>query len=427
MRPAVLVLGTILTAPSPARAETIAIVNARAVTMTAPAPVARATILVRDGRITAVGADLALPTGARVLDARGRIVTPGLMNGLTRLGLVEVGSTAEVTDHAATGGMFGPAFDVRYALNPNSSLLPLARADGLVRALVAPTASRVAPFAGLAAVIRLRAGPHVLERAQAAQVVSVGGATAAEAGGSRALQWLLLRTALHEAVHDKERGAPDATPGRDRVLGRLDAQALKPVLERRMPLAILAERESDIRQAAQLAQDFGVRAVIVGGAEAWRAAGLLAARAIPVVLDPLADMPMSFDQMGARLDNAAILDRAGVRIAFYAPGIHMSHNAGLALRAGAGVAAAHGLPWEAALRALTVNPARTWGVDDRFGTLEPGRDADIVVWSADPLEPTSAPEVVLVAGEEVSLRTRQTALRERYHPRRSTGAAPARR
>lgn len=421
MRRVLLALAAIAAGAPLAHGETIAIVNARAVTMTPAPPIEGATIVIREGRIAAVGAGLAVPAGARVLDARGRIVTPGLMNAVTRLGLVEVGSAGEVTDHAATGGPLGPAFDVRYALNPNSTLIPLARADGLVRALVAPSASPVAPFAGLAAVIRLRPGPDVLDHAEAAQFAAVGGATAAEAGGSRAVQWVLLRNALKEAARGREKAAPatpDAgRPGRDRLLGRLDAEALAPVLERRIPLAILAERESDIRQAVQLADDFRVRVVIVGGAEGWRAADLLAERNIPVIVDPLADMPISFDAMGARLDNAAILDRAGVVIAFYAPGIHMSHNAGLAIREGAGVAAAHGLPRDAALRALTVNPARIWGVADRFGTLEPGRDADIVVWSGDPLEVTSAPDVVLMAGEEVSLTTRQTALRDRYHPR----------
>lgn len=413
-------LGALAAAVAPGGAETFAIVNARAVTLTPAGTIEGATVVVRDGRIAAVGAGVPAPPGARVLDARGRYVTPGLMNAFTRLGLVEVGSVAEVTDHAATSGPVGAAFDVQYGLNPNSTLLPLARADGLTRALVAPSASPVVPFAGIGAVIRLRPGPDVLDRAGAAEFAAVGGATAAAAGGSRAVQWVLLRNALREAGRARDKPlAAAATPGRDLLLGRLDAEALAPVLGGRMPLAILAERESDIRQAARMADDFGIGVVIVGGAEAWRAADLLAARKVPVVLDPLADMPMSFDQMGARLENAALLHRAGVRIAFYAPGIHMSHNAGLAIRESAGVAVAHGLPWAAALAALTVNPARIWGVAERYGTLEPGRDADVVVWSGDPLEVTSAPDVVLIAGEEVSLETRQTALRDRYHPRRN--------
>ena len=184
-----------------------------------------------------------------------------------------------------------------------------------------------------------------------------------------------------------------------------------------MPLAIAAARESDIRQAIALGDDYGVRIVIVGGQSAWKVAPLLAARKIPVVLNPFDDLPATFDELGARLDNAAILDKAGVMIAFSVPGIHMSHDAGSALREAAGLAVANGLPWEAALRAVTINPARIFGVGDHYGTLAVGMDADLVIWDSDPLEPGSAPTTVLVQGRDVSLITRQTLLRDRYHPR----------
>jgi imidazolonepropionase-like amidohydrolase len=276
----------------------------------------------------------------------------------------------------------------------------------------------------MGAVLRLSPGPQLIEKPRAAMFAVVGSGTLASAGGSRAGQWVLLRNHLDEAraYHSRQRG----TGPRDQLLNRADIEALGPVLEGRMPLAISAQRESDIRQAIRLGQDYRLRVVILGGAEAWRAAPELAAARIPVVLDPMANLPMSFDQLGARLDNAALLHRAGVAIAFTVPGfgIHLSYNAGSALREGAGLAVANGLPYQAALQALTVNPARIWGLADHYGSLAAGQDADIVIWDGDPLEPTSAPTAVFVRGEQVSLVTRQIMLRDRYHPARSDEALP---
>lgn len=400
-----------------AQAETLAIVHARAWTMAAAVPIEDATILVRDGRIAAIGRALPVPAGARVIDARQRIVTPGLMSGATQLGLVEVSSAQDTVDTSAVNGPLGAAFDIQYGLNPNSVLIPIARADGLTRGFVFPRRSSGAPFMGQGASIVLVEGPDILERPHAAMLAAVGGATTGEVDRSRSAEWVLLRNALDEAAHfrDNARAYRTAT-GRDQLLNRLDLEALLPVLEGRMPLAIFTRRESDIRQAVQLADDYGLRLVLVGASEAWRAAELLAAKDIPVILDPLDNLPMSFDDIGARLDNAAILVDAGVKVAFHASGIHMSHNVGSALREGAGVALANGLEWQAALAAITVNPAQIWGIAGQFGTLEVGREADIVIWDGDPLEPMSAPVAVLVRGRPVSLETRQTRLRDRYHP-----------
>jgi len=346
--------------------------------------------VIRDGEVAAIGEGLAVPTGARVIDAHGALVTPGLMNGATQLGLVEVSSVADTADQAVTSGPLGAAFDVEYALNPNSTLLPHVRADGLTRAASLPGGSASAPFAGMAAVLRLSEGPDILDRPKAAMVVLTGGMAAAQAGGSRGAQWLLLRNALEEARRYRALAAGRAGGPRDQLLNHVDAEALQPVVAGAMPLVISASRESDIRQAVTVGDDFRVKVIIIGGQEAWRAASLLAAHKVPVVLDPFDDLPATFDEMGARLDNAALLQKAGVTIAFSVPGIHYSHDAGLALREAAGLAVANGLDPEAALRALTVNPARIWGIDDHYGTLSKGMDADLVIWDGDPLEPTSA-------------------------------------
>lgn len=418
IRRAALALAATLLA-SGAQAETLAIVDALAHTISGER-IEGATIVIKDGRIAAIGDDIDVPVDARIIDAEGRIVTPGLMNAGTQLGLVEVSSAADTVDHGVSEGPLGAAFDVQYALNPNSTLLPIARADGLTRALAVPTSTAGAPFNGMAALLVLRDSPNLLARPRAAMVASVGGwnASAESVGGSRSAQWQLLRNALGEARHYREHRRDYTTAaGRDQLLNRLDIEALLPVIAGDLPLAIAASRESDIRQAVRLATDDDIRVVVTGGAEAWRAADLLAERKVPVVLNPFDNLPRTFDAVGARLDNAAILVRAGVLVAFSVDGIHASHNAGSAIREAAGLAVANGLPRAEALRALTVNPARIWGMDDRYGTLERSKDADLVIWDGDPLEPGTRAVQVFVQGEPVSMKTRQTELRDRYHPR----------
>jgi imidazolonepropionase-like amidohydrolase len=383
-----------------------------------------ATLVFADGRIVSLTAHGAPPPGAQIIDAGGRIVTPGLMNGATQLGLGEVSGASDTQDQAVQTGPLGAAFDVHYALNPNSALLPVARADGLTRAMSYPGGAATAPFSGAGALIRLSPGTDILERARAAVFAEVGDDTLAKAGGSRAAQWVLLRNALTEARHYAE--VPKGLGPRDQLLSRPDVEALGPVVSGATPLAIGAERESDIRESIALARDFHVRVVILGGAEAWTLGPALAAAHIPVVLDPEANLPQTFDKLGARLDNAALLARNGVAIAFTVSGngIYLSYNAGLALREGAGLAVASGLPYQDALEAITEGPAEIWGVGDHYGRLAPGYDADVVIWDGDPLEPASAPTAVFVRGERASLATRQTLLRDRYAPARAADTLP---
>jgi imidazolonepropionase-like amidohydrolase len=402
-----------------ATSDSIAITHAKAYVEPGQSPMEGATILVANGRIQAVGTGVRVPPGVKSIDAKGRMVTPGLMNSASQLGLVETG-TADTTDSAVATGPFGASFDVQYALNPNSTLLPVARADGLTRAMVLPVGSATPPFDGRGAVLRLSEGPDILDLAQAAVVATVGGMVAPGSGGSRSAQWMLIRSALDAA---RRREATASTAKKETadivdptLLSPSNLDALVPVLERKASLAIVAYRESDLRQAVALVDDYKIRVVIIGADEGWRVADLLASRKIAVVLDPYASTPVSYDQIGARLDNAALLDRAGVVISFKAAFVHVSYNAGVAIREGAGIAVANGLPWTHALKALTVNPAETWGIAEHYGTLEPGKDADIVIWEGDPLEPRSAPAMVFVRGRQISLETRQTDLEKRYQP-----------
>jgi imidazolonepropionase-like amidohydrolase len=259
----------------------------------------------------------------------------------------------------------------------------------------------------------------VLDRAAVAVAVKIGGAATRGPGHSRAADWQLLRNALDDARSYK--ASPTAYAA---APNRLDLAALEPVLDGKALLVIDTMRESDIRQAVAVADAYAVRVALMGAAEAWRVADLLAAKNIPVILDPTLNMPATFDELGARQDSAAILAKAGVTLAFVPNRLGQNYNAGTSLREGAGIAVANGLEWAQALAAITVNPARIWGIADRYGALEAGKAADVVIWDGDPLEVTSAPVAELIAGKPISLETRQTKLRDRYAPRRANGLPP---
>lgn len=402
-------LAALMAASVAAQADTVAIVHAKAWTLTTDTPVENATIVVTDGRIVAVKANAPAPTGARVIDAQGKAVTPGLMRAATQLGLIEVGAATETVDHSISSGPFGASFDIQYALNANSILIQQARADGLTRAVSFPGRSAVAPFAGSAALLRLSTSSDVLEQAGVGVFVTIGNASSKSAGGSRAASWQLLRRALDDAK--TALAGPAKAPARTS-----DVMALEPVLSGKIPLVISTNRESDLRQAIKLASDYKLRVIINGGVEAWRVAAELAAARIPVIVDPQANLPASFDQIGARLDNASLLHRAGVTVVtnLFARGIHGNYNAGSSLREGAGLAVANGLPYVEGLRSIITYPARIWGLSDRYGTIAAGQDGDLVIWDGDPLEPSTLPTALLIGGNPVSLATRQTALSDRY-------------
>jgi imidazolonepropionase-like amidohydrolase len=274
----------------------------------------------------------------------------------------------------------------------------------------------------MGAVLRIAPGADILDRAQVALYAGIGGGAARKGGGSRSAQWQLLRNAFEEGKSYVPRtaGAP-----RDQLQNSINIAALHAALEKHVPLAMQVSRESDIRQAVRLADNYQLPLIVLGGAEAWRCAELLATHKVAVV-DPEADLPFNFDELGARADSAAILQRAGVTIAFTVSGntIHLSHNAGEAVREAAGLAVANGLPYGEALKALTINPARVFGIGDHYGNMGRGLDADLVIWNGDPLEPSSAPDLVLSKGVEASLVTRQTLLRDRYAPKAAASAWP---
>jgi imidazolonepropionase-like amidohydrolase len=409
-----------------ARADVIAIVGGNVQTLTAQGMVKGATVLIRDGRIAAVGPNVEIPADAQRIEARGKVVTPGLFDPLSYLGIVEISLVDETDDASQSGLRYNAAFDVAAAINPRSTLIPINRIEGVTRALVAPALARnlqpgqiASPIAGLGAVMHLGGGDDYLIARGVALFASLDEESAALAGGSRVGALLSLEEALQDADDYREhRAAFEQRARRDYALPRLDLDALQPVLAGERPLVVTAHRASDIEAALRLAAAHELRLVIAGGTEAWMVAEQLANAQVPVILDPLQDLPDRFEQLGATLENAARLQAAGVTIAFSIGDSHNARN----LKQSAGNAVAYGLPWSAALAAITLNPARIFGLDDRLGTLEPGKDGDVVVWSGDPLEVTTFADQVLIRGRIVPMVSRQTLLRDRY--RELGGALP---
>ena len=399
-----------------AHAETIAIVGAKVHTLGPQGDIDNATIVIRDGRIAAVSDNIEVPADATRVDAAGKVVTPGIFSAYGQLGLTEVSAVDQSVDFYQSGSDYTAAFDIADAYNPRSTLIAINRAGGVTRALTAPAPGYESGsvFSGLAAVIRLgESEPHVAQP-RAAMVVNLGNTGSALSGGSRAAALLAMRTALDDAIdYRRNKDAYDRGQRRDYSISRADLEALQTVVAGRTPLVVNVHRAADISVLADIADEYRLKVVVYGGAEAWMVADRLAQSRIAVILDPKSNLPASFDQINARLESPAILADAGVEIAFGGDWQTETYAARNATQA-AGNAVSNGLSWSRALAAITIGPARMFGVDDLVGSIEAGKEADLVIWGADPLELTSNPEQVIIGGERQSLVNRQTLLRDRY-------------
>lgn len=395
-----------------AASQTILIQNARLITSGPQGVIENGDVLLRDGVIAGVGVDLAAPEGANVIDAAGRTITAGFIAPFSQLGIEEISLDREANDASPDPGFpLSAALNSLDAYNPTSSVIAVERAGGITRALISPQAGDKL-FAGKAAVIDLSGRVASVTKANAAQLAMAGYSGAARSGDTRMGAWAMLREYLSEA-------APYAANPRDYLLRKRedrffisDLEALGPVVAGREPLIISANSAADIRNVIRLKSDYSLNVIILGGSEAWRVARELAAANIPVILDAMQNLPAQFEDLGSTMANAARLQAAGVTIAFFNDG-GTPHNMRL-LPQYAGNAVAHGLPYDAAIAALTINPAKMFGVDAKLGSVEIGKAGDIVVWDGDPLEVTTRPVAVFIDGRAMSMENRQTKLRDRY-------------
>jgi imidazolonepropionase-like amidohydrolase len=415
-------VAAILTAP--AAAQTIAITGGKVYPVSGP-PIENGTVIITNGKIAAVGANVPIPAGAQRIDATGKIVTPGFVDSFTQLGVQEVSAVNDTRDASARGkDNIAASFTIWEGLNPNSVLLAPARKEGITTVVVVPQGGLVA---GQAALVDLVPGTmtDMIVKAPVAMVaeignpLSVGLASRGEVIGK--LRELLEDTKFFQTHRD----AFDRAATRPFAASRLDLQALIPVVEGKLPLLVSVNRVSDIDAAMRLARDYNIKLMISSAAEAWMMADRLAAARIPVLTGAMNNIPDNFATLGSRQENAGLLRKAGVQVALIGNGGGDEEAFNVRnLKVEAGNAVSYGMTWDDALRAVTLAPAEFFGAADRVGSLRPGLEANVVIWSGDPFEFTTRAEHVFVRGREYNEKTRQDQLIERYRTLPGTHNTP---
>ncbi len=393
----------------PVVAETVAYTGAKIWTGTSEGVLENATIVIEDGEITALGPRVKAPSGAKVVDAKGKWITPGIIAPFTRVGIVEVGAEDATNDTSASNSKFTAALEASKSFNPNASPVDVTRIEGVTRVVVVPQpGSSVFAGQGFIADTSGKLSGSVTKE-KALQFVVMGEAGANRAGGSRSAAWRFLSGALMDArTYPRRYVAHELGDS----VSRVDAEALRDMVRGDQVLLMSVQRASDILEVIRFKEENDrLNIILVGVDEGWMVAKELAAAEIPVIVDPFQNLPVSFEQLGATAHNAERLIAAGVKTAFAHLGDD-GHQARLVLQS-AGNAVANGVKHEDALAAITSVPAEMFGLED-LGQLKKGTVADVVVWSGDPLELMSAPEAIYIDGVAQSLTSRQTELRDRY-------------
>lgn len=417
IRAALLTAAAALTFAAPVAAQDFVIVNAVVVTGDGSEPIRDGVVTVEDGKVVYAGPRTGISSFSTetVFDVGGKWVTPGIFSAVTDLGLVDVDGVSDSNDTRAARSRFSAALDASTAVNYASGHIAVSRAGGVTRASIV-TSPGGAIFAGQGAVIDTGADKNAVVAARTFQMVTLGEASARIAGGSRVAAYAELANALREASEF----AAGRWQGDGNLLTRADAQALAAVVTGAQPLYVHVERAADIRAVLGLRQQYSkLRLVLLGVSEGWLVADELAASGVPVLADPLDNLPASFEQLGATHSNVGRMVRAGVKVGLGGlsggtTGPRIAPQFAGNLVALSRVPGATGLTWGQAFASISSVPAEISGFGGRFGVLRRGAAGDVVVWDGDPLEVSSAPVQVFIDGVEQPLDSHQTRLRERY-------------
>lgn len=401
---------------APVAAQTTAITGGKLVIGDGSAPIEGGTVLIRNDRVVAAGANISIPADARRIDASGKWVTPGIFAGFSRIGLVEVGAVSQTNDMNASRSPFSAALDVQYAINPFASAVAVNRAAGVTRAVVSPSTSD-SIFGGFGAIADLGQDEDPITRARAFQFVELGETGHRRAGGSRSASHIHFRALLEEArTYARNPSAFDSD-----LLKASDAKALLPVINGSTKLLIHVESANDILKVLGLRKDFpALKMVLVGANEGWRVADHIAAAGVPVLASALADLPYGFEDLASTQSNIGRMKDAGVKVAIGMINDRDAHQLRYSVQYAGNLVAlnkvprATGLSWDEAFAAISSGPAEIMDMGGQLGSLKAGRQADVVIWTGDPLELSTQVEKVIIDGVDQSLSNRQMRLRDRY-------------
>lgn len=375
-------------------------------------PVENTSLLIHEGKIAEIGPKIAAPKGLRVIDAKGLRIYPGMIDSSTEIGLSEIGAVRETNDSAELGE-FKPQLRTSVAVNPSSEHIPVIRANGITAALALPTGGIIR---GQASLMRLDGWTwEEMEILRSAAMVvtfpalSMAGARQGAIGYQQAKKNLDAQIKQLDDYFEAARHYQKSKASGGRT--DLSLEAMLPVLERKLPLLVIATREREIRQAIEWASKQGVKIILGGVRKPGAALAMMKAREIPVILGPTLALPLDEDDAyDAAFTLPAELYKAGVKFAFGSGGNQFSRN----LPYQAAQAVAFGLPYEEALKSVTLYPAQIWGVAGSLGSLEAGKSADLMVTDGDPLEVRTQVKRLFIQGKEVDLESRHTRLYKRY-------------
>src|ERR1700683_184926 len=412
-------------------ANLYAIKNAKIYTLAGP-PIERGVVVIRDGKIAAVGTDIAVPEGAQVIDAAGLEVYPGMFDPVTQIGLNEVGEVSATVDTNELGD-FNPELIAATAVNPASAHIPVTRASGITEVISAPgvggfDSQSSGIIAGQASAFNL-AG-WTMEEMQinpsvamvlnwpSIQTSSFDFSTLSmkekpyedakkeyDKAGNQLCDWL---TRARHYAQAEEKGSPDL------FVRDLKLEALVPVVEGKLPVLVVADQARDIRNAIDFCTKQNLKMILASGAKSWKVKDLLKEKKIPVILGPTERLPERDDvPYDKPMTQPAELNAAGIPFAFSSFGTSFSRR----LPQYAGTAVGYGLPHDEALKAVMSNAAQIFGLADQVGTLEPGKLANIIVTSGDPLEIQTQVRYLFIKGQLTSTDNRHRDLYEEYRKR----------
>ena len=367
-------------------------------------------ILIKSGKIISISNDIS--NAKKVINADGKIVTPGFIAPDTEIGIVEIGSLSVTRDDSPK--IYNIGFSIFDAFNPNSTLIPWNRANGITSALSLPKTSS-SPIGGLGSFFDLNSDLNISGEKDMVMIGRVGGSSSKSRAETFALMEDILDLAFSIDSKVIESDIEIISFMNDMpIVNHLnlqvrDMKALYKLANNRLPLIIESNRASDILKLIKLKKKYNLNLIIMGAQEATLVSTQIAESKIPLIVNPINNIPNSFDELASNINASARLEQAGISLMFNAPRDHNYHL----IRQGAGVAVANGMSYVGAIKALTSNFSKAFGISSK-GVLKKGASADLIIWSSDPLEPSSIPEKVFINGVDLSLMTRSLRLQERY-------------